>query len=219
MKLLKYSTIILIVLFLTSCNREKKSTVAPTTVTPVNPYAYLGTLSPSQEVVKNELIAYLTYLKSFNTNEIVKKTYTPLFSVINETHFREYISTMMHSKDIIIKKYDTNITKIGKVKAFSNGTQFSQISYTSNAKIIFLNDKLYNNATSINFLYDVFIHKYGKENIHVDIAKRSLEIKRKEKMIVIKEENQPWKFIGDTLEYRRLYPNILPYEILTNLEN
>ena len=207
--------IILLLLLLTACNSNKKSALTPTEIS----YLYLGPLSPSQEIVKNELIDYLTQLKTFNTDEIVKKTYTPLFTVINETHFREYISTMMHSKDIMVEKYTTHITKIGKVKAFSNATQFAQVNYTSDAKIIFLNDKLYNDTTSINFLYDVLIHKYGKKNIQIDVDNRSLEITRKEKMIVIKEENEPWKFIGDTLEYRRLYPNILPYEVLTNLES
>jgi len=215
MNRLKLLSIILLLLLFTACNSDKKSAPAPTE----NAYRYLGPLSPSQEIVKNELIDYLTQLKTFNTDEIVKKTYTPLFTVINETHFREYISTMMHSKDIMVKKYHTHITKIGKVKAFSNGIQFAHVGYTSDAKIIFLNDKLYNDTTSINFLYDVLIHKYGKENIQIDVAKRSLEITRKEKMIVIKEENEPWKFIGDTLEYRRLYPSILPYEVLTNLES
>ena len=218
MKHLKILSIFPLLFFFIACNHDKKETIVPTINHIVTP-SYLGVLTPSQEIIKDELLNYLTQLKTFNINTIVEKTYPPLFTVINETHFRKYISTMMNSKDIMVEKYDTHITKIGKVKAFSNGTQFSQVNYTSNAKIIFLNDELYKDTSSINFLYDVLVHKYGKENIKMNVASRNLAIKRKEKMIMIKEHNQPWKFLGDTLEYRRLYPNILPYEVLTNLES
>ena len=217
MKLLKYILSISILFTLSACvmnntpnpkerDNKKKS------------YAYLGELSPTQEVIKNELIAYLKELESFNVDEIVNKTYPKLFNVINEQHFREYISTMMNSKDIVVQKYDTNITKIGKVKAFSNGTQFCQVDYDSDAKILLLNNNLYKTETSMNYLYDVLIHKYGRENITFDIKKRTIEIKREEKMLLIKEQDEPWKFIGDNLNYRRIYSNILPPEVLSNLD-
>ena len=217
MKLLKYILSISILFTLSACvmnktpnpkerDNKKKS------------YAYLGDLTPVQEVIKNELITYLKELESFNVDEIVNKTYPKLFNVINEQHFREYISTMMNSKDIVVQKYDTNITKIGKVKVFSNGTQFCQVDYDSDAKILLLNNNLYKTETSMNYLYDVLIHKYGRKNITFDIKKRTIEIKREEKMILIKEQNEPWKFIGDNLSYRRIYSNILPPEVLSNLD-
>ncbi len=183
-----------------------------------NSYAYLGELTPAQEIVKNELIAYLNDLESFNVDAIVNKTYPKLFNVINEQHFREYISTMMNSKDIVVQKYDTNITKIGKVKAFSNGTKFCQVDYDSDAKILLLNNNLYKTETSMNYLYDVLIHKYGRENITFNIKERTIEIKRGEKLILIKEKDKPWKFIGDNLNYRRIYYSVLPPEVLSNLD-
>ena len=220
MKLLKYILSLSILLIVSACVSET------TTTTPPKPkeidhntsYAYLGELTPEQEVVKNELISYLNDLKNFNVDEIVNKTYPKLFNVINEQHFREYISTMMNSKDIVVEKYDTNITKLGKVKAFSNGTKFCQVDYDSDAKILLLNNNLYKTETSMNYLYDVLIHKYGKENITFDIKKRTIEIKREESMILIKEQDEPWKFIGDNLGYRRIYSSILPPEVLSNLD-
>ena len=220
MKLLKYILSLSILLIVSACVSE--TTTAP----PPKPkeidhnisYAYLGELTPEQEVVKNELISYLNDLKNFNVDEIVNKTYPKLFNVINEQHFREYISTMMNSKDIVVEKYDTNITKIGAVKAFSNGTKFCQVDYDSDAKILLLNNNLYKTESSMNYLYDVLIHKYGRENITFDVKKRTIEIKREESMILIKEQDEPWKFIGDNLNYRRIYSSVLPPEVLSNLD-
>ena len=221
MKLLNYILSLSILLIISAC-------VSDTTKTNPNPkpkeidhnksYAYLGELTPAQEVIKNELIVYLNDLESFNVDEIVNKTYPKLFNVINEQHFRQYISTMMNSKDIVVQKYDTNITKIGAVKAFSNGTKFCQVDYNSDAQILLLNNNLYKTETSMNYLYDVLIHKYGRENITFDIKKRTIEIKREESMILIKEQDEPWKFIGDNLGYRRIYSSILPPEVLSNLD-
>ena len=225
MKLLKYILYLYILLTLSACINNKK---APTTIPKKvveeedkkkeDPYAYLGELTPAQNVIKKELIDYLKDLTSFNVDAIVNKTYPKLFNVINKQRFRKYISTMMSSKDIMIEKYDTNITKIGKVKAFSNGTQFCQVDYDSNAKILLLNRDLYKTETSMNYLYDVLIHKYGRKNITFNVEERTIEIKREEKMILIKEKDKPWKFIGDNLNYRRIYYRILPPEILTNLD-
>ena len=222
MKLLKYILSLSIIFILSACVSNNTTTSRP----PPKPkerdhnksYAYLGELTPAQEVVKNELIAYLNDLESFNVDEIVNKTYPKLFNVINEQHFRQYISTMMNSKDIVVQKYDTNITKIGQVKAFSNGTEFCQVDYDSDAKLLLLNDNLYKTETSMNYLYDVLIHKYGRENINFNIKERTIEIKREEKMILIKEKDEPWKFIGDNLGYRRIYSSILPPEVLNNLD-
>ena len=181
-------------------------------------YAYLGELTPEQNEVKDALIEYLDALKRFDSDSIVAQTYPKLFNVIDETHFKEYITIMSNSKDIFIKNYETNITEIGPVITFNNGTQFSQIEYTSNTEIILINPNLYNTDTSINFLYDVLIHKYGKENIDIDVKERSLKIKKEQKLIAIKDEQNDWKFIGDNQEYRQLYPSILPSEVLSHLK-
>ncbi len=218
MKSLKYILSLSILFTLSACVTNSTPNPPKESNNNKKSYAYLGELTPAQEVVKNELIAYLNDLESFNVDAIVNKTYPKLFNVINEQHFREYISTMMNSKDIVVQKYDTNITKIGKVKAFSNGTQFCQVDYDSDAKILLLNNNLYKTETSMNYLYDVLIHKYGKENIIFDVKKRTIEIKKGEKMILIKEKDEPWKFIGDNLNYRRIYSSILPPEVLSNLD-
>ena len=182
-------------------------------------YAYLGRLTAKQKVVKSEVINYLNLLKEFDIDAIMEKTYPLLFTVINETHFKQYISAMFNSKDILVEKYDTNITKIGKVTTFSNGTEYAKISYTSKATILFLNDKLYNDETSINFLYDALIHKYGKENVEIDVKKRRLTIQKDEKLLILKERDGDWKFLGNNREYIRLYPTILPKEIYYSLNN
>ena len=216
MKLLKYILSLFVLFSLSAC--ISNNTPKPKDRDNNKSYAYLGELSPAQEVVKNELIAYLNDLKSFNIDNIINKTYPKLFNVINKQHFREYISTMMNSKDIAVQKFDTNITKIGKVKAFSNGTKFCQVEYDSDTKILLLNNNLYKTETSMNYLYDVLIHKYGRENIAFDVKKRTIEIKKGEKMILIKEKDEPWRFIGDNLKYRQIYSSILPPEVLSNLD-
>ena len=217
MRLLKYILYIFILFSIYACVVNKTPS-KPKKQENNDSYAYLGELTPAQEVIKKELIEYLKSLESFDVDDIVSKTYDKLFDVINKQHFREYITTMMNSKDIIVQKYDTNITKIGKVKSSSNGTKFCQVSYTSKAKILLLNDQLYKTETSMNYLYDVLIHKYGRENINFDVKKRTIEIKRKENMILIKQKDKPWKFIGDNPEYRRIYPKILAPELLDMLQ-
>lgn len=214
MKHFKYLVLSLTFIIFTGCIGNKNINSDGDNIS----YAYLGTLTKDQEIVKNELVSYLKQLKNFNTEAIVTKTYPKLFNVIDETHFKEYISIMSNSKDIMVDHYKTHITKIGKVITFSNDTKFAKVQYTSDTKIIFLNPNLYNTETSIDFLYDVLIHKYGKENIEIDVKKRSLRIKKEEKMLVIKEQEKDWKFIGDNTEYRGLYPTILPKEIITILE-
>ncbi len=223
MKLLKYIVSISLIFILSACVSNSTPTTTPKPKEIDNnrskdSYAYLGELTPAQEVVKNELIAYLNDLENFNIDSIVNKTYPQLFNVINKQHFRQYISTMMNSKDIVVQEYDTNITKIGEVKALSNGIEFCQVDYDSNAKILLLNENIYNTETSMNYLYDILIHKYGRKNVSFNIKKRTIEIKRGEKMILIKERDKPWKFIGDNLKYRQIYYSVLPPEILNNLD-
>ncbi len=218
MPLIKFILPLFILVVLSACAGNKKVSPKKKDINTSTSYTYLGTLSPAQEIVKKELIDYLKDIEAFNVESIVEKTYPKLFQVINEQHFREYISTMMNSKDIMIEHYDTNITHLSKVKTFSNGTQFCQVDYSSNAKLSLLNNNLYKSEESMNYLYDVLIHKYGKKNILFDIKERSISIKREEKLIVIKEQDEPWKFIGDNLNYRRVYADILPREILSNLD-
>lgn len=215
MKHFKYLTLALILFSLTACVGEKelKKDAPKDSIS----YAYLGTLTKDQEIVKNELISYLNNLKIFNTKAIISKTYPNLFNVIDATHFEQYISIMSNSKDIMVDNYDTKITKIGPVVTFSNGTKFAQVQYHSDTKLVFLNPNLYSTETSINFLYDVLIHKYGKKNVEINVKERSLRVQKEEKLLLIKETDG-WKFIGDNKEYRQIYPSILPLEILTQLK-
>ncbi len=64
-------------------------------------------------------------------------------------------------------------------------------------------------------LKSVLENKYGKENILVDKDSRTIMIKRREKLLAIKDkDSDSWKFLGDNSEYRKLYPEILPKEML-----
>ncbi len=48
-----------------------------------------------------------------------------------------------------------------------------------------------------------------KENILVDKDSRTIRIKRREKLLAIKDkDSDSWKFLGDNSEYRKLYPEI-----------
>ncbi len=167
---------------------------------------------------REALDVYLNALSSFDTQAIVDMTYPKLFDVISLDLFRQYISSMMNAKDIEIQSFSTNITNISSTTYFSNATAFAQADYDSKILIHFLNDELYNNQEKINFLYDALIHKYGKENVQVNVAERTLSIKKAEKLLMIKTEDGLWKFLGDNKKYRRLYPSILPQEILNLLE-
>ncbi len=174
----------------------------------------LGLLSEKQKVVKEKLDTYLKELSSFNTDMVVDMTYPKLFQVIDLDLFRQYLASMMNSTDIEMRDYETNITKLSPVTTFSNDTEFAQAEYTSTVKIHFLNDTLYNTEEKINFLYDALIHKYGRENINMNLEKRVLSIKKLEKLLIIKEKDVEWKFLGDNSKYRQLYPSFLPQEIL-----
>jgi hypothetical protein len=141
-------------------------------------------------------------------------TYPKLFQVIDLDLFRQYIASMMNSTDIEMKAYESNITKLSPVTTFSNDTEFAQAEYTSSVEIHFINNNLYDSDEKINFLYDALIDKYGKENININVKKRILNIKKVEKLLIIKEKDTQWKFLGDNSKYRQLYPSFLPYEIL-----
>ena len=70
---------------------------------------------------------------------------------------------------------------------------------------------------SVRVLNDVLSSKYGKENITVEPKNRTIIIGKEEKLLAIKENEKEWKFIGDNQEYRRLYPRILPLDILSKI--
>ena len=214
---IKYILFAFTLISLVACNstkKEPKKEEIKETNTTVNisttlPISTLGALS-----VKQALDLYLNDLATFNTDSIVDKTYPKLFQVIDLDLFRQYIASMMNSTDIKMNSYESNITELSKVTTFSNETQFAQAKYTSTVKMHFLNDAMYNNEEKINFLYDALIHKYGQENIHIDVEARTLRIKKSEKLLIIKEKDTEWKFLGDNSKYRQLYPSFLPYEIL-----
>ncbi len=49
----------------------------------------------------------------------------------------------------------------------------------------------------------------------MDKDSRTIMIKRREKLLAIKDkDSDSWKFLGDNSEYRKLYPEILPKEML-----
>lgn len=214
---IKYILFAFTLISLVACNstkKEAKKEEIKETNTTVNisttlPISTLGALS-----VKQALDLYLNDLATFNTDSIVDKTYPKLFQVIDLDLFRQYIASMMNSTDIKMNSYESNITELSKVTTFSNETQFAQAKYTSTVKMHFLNDAMYNNEEKINFLYDALIHKYGQENVHIDVEARTLRIKKSEKLLIIKEKDTEWKFLGDNSKYRQLYPSFLPYEIL-----
>lgn len=221
---IKYLLLTFTLISITACNNAKepkkeeiKETNAAVTII-TNPVSDLGALSLKQVEVKQALDSYLNDLSTFNTDSIVDKTYPKLFHVIDLDLFRQYIASMMNSTDIEMKSYESNITKLSPVTTFSNKTEFAQVQYTSKVKIHFLNNTLYDTEEKINALYDAFIHKYGKESINIDVAKRTLNIKKSEKLLIIKEKDTEWKFLGDNSEYRQLYPSFLPQEILQNLD-
>jgi hypothetical protein len=214
---LRYFILLSLLLFSTACVADKKPKKMENNST-TNPYAYLEPLDKEQKNLLQELIDYTTALKLFDTDTIIEKTYSNLFNYIDQTHFREYISTMMNSKDIVVKEYDAHINKISKVVTFTDKTQLAKVTYTSTTKIVLLNDKLYNTERSMNFLYDVLIHKYGQKNIQIDLKKRAISIKKREYLLMINDKGEGWKFLGNNAEYQKLYPSILPVEINNYLE-
>ncbi len=166
--------------------------------------------------LKAELERYLQQLKSLNTEGIIDMTYPKLFIPINKNMFKRYINTIITSEDITIESFDINITNIGNIQTFSNG-KFARVEYRSIIKLAFINPDLYSDELSMRVLNDTLTTKYGMENIKVDGKNREIVIKRDEKLLAIKEKDSDWKFIGDNREYRRLYPQIIPLDILSQI--
>ena len=221
----KYLLLILTLIFLTACNssKEPKKTKIKTNIikennTTIVPTPISGKLSLKDVAVKQALDSYLQDLSTFNIDVIVDKTYPRLFRVIDLDLFRQYIASMMNSTDIEILSYTTDILKLSKVTTFSNDSEFAQATYLSTIKLHFLNHNLYPTNEKINFLYDALIHKHGKDNVDINIEQRTLQIKKLEKILIIKEKDTEWKFLGADEKYQKMFPSFLPLEFQKILE-
>ena len=176
----------------------------------------LGTLTLEQIQLKASADNYFLQLQSLNADNIISMTYPRLFIPINQDKFRDYLNTMLISSDVQVNSFDSIITSIGTVMPFSEGT-FSQIDYNSTINISFINPELYNTQRKLLILDKILANKYGRENIKVDSIGRNITIKKEEKLLAIKDTSQVWRFLGDNPEYRRLYPRILPIDILNSI--
>jgi len=167
--------------------------------------------------LKKDFEKYLGYLDSLDTEGVISMTYPNLFIPINKEVFKEYINTLLTSPHISIVSFDTNITKIGKINSFSRG-KFAKVRYKATIKLAFVNPNLYNDDLSIRVLRDVLQKKYGKENIQLDAQSRVITIREEKEMLAIKEDgDNEWKFLGDNPEYRKLYPDVLPADVLNKV--
>ncbi len=197
--------------------KEKKNNIEKnitTTVEEIVPETDIYT--DKQLELKAELERYLEQLTSLNIEGIIDMTYPKLFIPINKNMFKRYINTLITSEHITIESFDTNITNIGDIQSFSNG-EFATVEYKSIIKLAFINPNLYSDELSMRVLNDTLTSKYGKENIKIDARNREIVIKKDEKLLAIKEKDSDWKFIGDNKEYRRLYPQIIPLDILSKI--
>jgi len=218
---MKYLLPLLTVIFFVACNSTKEIKDKETNQTIESnitiPPVVEETPIVSVSVIEHELNIYLEAMQTFNADLVVDLTYPKLFQVIDLDLFRQYISSMMNSTDIQMSSYTTNVTNISQVKSFSNGTEFAQVEYTSTITLQFLNPLLYETEKKMNYLYDVQIHKYGTENVFIDVEQRLLRVTKPEKLLMIKEKDTQWKFVGDNERYRKHFPNFMPLEILQNI--
>jgi hypothetical protein len=210
MKFLLLSTLSLLILGCNNTNlkEEKKSSKESTVSTHY---------SQKQLELKSIFEQYLQQLQTLNTDKIIEMTYPRLFVPINKDLFKHYIETLLNSPQIKIISFDTNITKIGEVKNYSSG-YFAQLSYISSITLNFIDPELYSDDLSLRVLNDVLSRKYGQKNIIVDRDKRTILIRKEEKMLAIKEKSKEWKFIGDNPAYRELYPKIIASDILSEIQ-
>ena len=174
-------------------------------------------LTIEQINLRNAVDNYIAQLKSLNADNIINMTYPKLFVPIDKNMFRDYLNTMLVSSDIHINYFDATITKIGDIIPFSEG-EFAKIDYNSTINIEFINPELYDTQRKLLILDKILSNKYGRDNIRVDSIGRNITIKKEEKLLAIKDNSSnEWKFLGDNQEYRRLYPRILPTDILNNI--
>jgi hypothetical protein len=214
---MKKITLSLALLLFTACIGDKKPQVETqneqnSTITENR----LGALTLEQVQLKSALENYFSQLKSLNTENIISMTYPRLFIPINQEKFRDYLNTMLMSSDIQVNSFDATTTKIGEVQPFSDG-EYAKISYNSTIVITFINPQLYDTQRKLLILDKILSNKYGRENIRVDSINRNITIKKEERLLAIKERPDDWKFLGDNSEYRRLYPRILPTDLLNRI--
>ncbi len=169
-----------------------------------------------QSELKDYIDTYFQQLQTLNTDGIVSMTYPKFFKPINENLFRQYINTILNSSQIAVESFKTNLIYLGDVYPYEGG-EFAQIIYQSNITLNFLNPELYNDELSVRVLNNVLVNKYGQENIKINSTQRTINIKKEEKLLAIKERNEEWKFIGDNPTYRRYYPTVLPAGILSQI--
>jgi len=211
MRALNYYLLLIIFIFLTACNSTKEIKKEESNSSVENNLYLNNTLN-------NKLSSYFNALENFNNDVVIEMTYARLFSVISPDLFRQYMDSMINSKDVKMISYRTNTPKIFPIRRFSNGTEFAQIDYNSTVTLKFINPNLYGSQEQMNYLYDVSIDKFGVENVSIDLNSRTLSVTKPEKLLAIKEQDMQWKFIGDDARYRKYFPNFMPPEILQNLE-
>jgi len=188
--------------------KEENETEVIQEVFPVEDY------SSQQLELKSDFERYLENLRTLNSYGIIDMTYEGLFKPINRELFVHFINAILDSPEISIESFDANITNIGDIREYEKG-KFANLDYRSVIKLNFVNPNLYSDELSLRVLKDVLEKKYGRENIQVDKDTRSVVIKKDEKLLAIKDNNSSsWKFIGDNDEYRKLYPEALPPELL-----
>ena len=169
-----------------------------------------------QSELKNYIDTYFQQLQTLNVDGIIGMTYPNLFKPINESLFRRYINTIVSSPQLSVESFKTSLIYLGDVYPYKNG-EFAQIIYQSDITLNFLNPELYNDELSVRVLNNVLAGKYGQENIAINPTQRTINIKKEEKLLAIKEQDTEWKFIGDNPSYRRLYPRVLPSGILSQI--
>jgi len=180
---------------------------------PIDTYTVVSEEEPNLDL-KNDFELYLESLRTLNTDGIIDMTYEGLFKPINKNLFVHFINAILDSPEISIENFDANITNIGDIIDYGKG-KFANLEYKSIIKLNFVKQDLYSDEVSLRALRSVLQNKYGKENIIVDKDTRSIIIKKDEKLLAIKDNNSSsWKFIGDNEEYRKLYPDALPRELL-----
>ncbi len=215
---MKFFILLISLLLLTACNNnniskeEEKESNTTSKESIVKEVSY----SIKQLELKKVLEDYLKQLEALNTEGIIAMTYPKLFVPINKDLFIHYINTLLTSPQISVDSFHTHISSLGKVYPFEGG-EFAEVKYFRSIQLSFLDPSLYQDDLSIRVLKDVLSRKYGSENIQIDPNNRTITIKEEEKLLAIKEGSEEWKFIGDNPSYRRLYPRIIPSDILSQI--
>ena len=203
---------------LVACNGGKTVTPEPVespapTIIKEDPWSHLD---QKQKEVQKSLSNYLQELENLNPEGIMALTYPKLFLATSRSRFRDYLYTMISSTNLNIESFKSKITNIDTIQSFSNGF-FCPVTYHSEITIMFLNPDSYNDEYSIRVLQSILGEKYGRNRISTDHEKRSITIKKYEKMLAIKDNGEEWKFVGYNQEYKNLYPNFLPSDILNQI--